>query len=750
MQRCIRMMAFLLLAMALFADAVHGQSPARDLYGDTLPSGAVARLGTVRFRHDTAIVFAAFLPGDQGVLSVGSDGVLCVWEFPSGKQVRRLEIGAAVRVTHATLSPDGKHLTAFGNDGFMHIWDWARGAELGKVAIVQGGSSRVGPGEFESFDGFAVTRVVNSPAAPDYSRDGKTLMLSTRVLQFVHLPTGKEIGPPQGHTGALTSIGFAPEGSRIITRDAKAAHVWDAATSKDLGPLALVLPPTSGSPTVLSSDGRLGVTVARVRSADAQAARAWDFVFFDTAAGKELGRFAVEQVNTPSGKPIVFSPDARMLAVKTGETQELIALHEVPSGKLLRTLDAGPVAPLPNAPNGKKGAGGFAGGGFGGGGPGGFAGPASRVAGPKLLFAPDGKALAFQAGREAAILVFDTATGKKVGSLPTLADSPTLQGAFSPDGRCLALETTVGTVTLHELASGQPRRTYGTKLPPRTLQDRADLLAELRGGFGGPVRIAGSAFADQSRLALAISPDGKLLALSGPGGSVHLWEVETGKELTVLKGHTLAVSALAFAPDGKTLASASADTTALIWDVTRIVAPVPPARALKAGDLETWWQALAEADAALAYAAMADFATVPDDAVSWIKERVQPAAALDLKRVEEWIAQLDAAQFRVRATAFAELSRLGEPVVPAIDKALLANPPLEARRRLQELHDKLTGTVLQGERLRDYRAVEILERLGTPESRQALEALAKGATGTLITTSAQAALARVRLRTRIN
>ena len=47
-------------------------------------------------------------------------------------------------------------------------------------------------------------------------------------------------------------------------------------------------------------------------------------------------------------------------------------------------------------------------------------------------------------------------------------------------------------------------------------------------------------------MAVAISPDVKLLALSGPGGSVHVWDVLTGKELTVLHGHTMAVNALSF------------------------------------------------------------------------------------------------------------------------------------------------------------------------------------------------------------
>jgi hypothetical protein len=39
----------------------------------------------------------------------------------------------------------------------------------------------------------------------------------------------------------------------------------------------------------------------------------------------------------------------------------------------------------------------------------------------------------------------------------------------------------------------------------------------------------------------------------------------------------------------------------------------------------------------------------------------------------------------------------------------------------EALRGKLTGMVLQGERLRDYRAVEVLEHIGTPESRAVLQ-----------------------------
>lgn len=74
--------------------------------------------------------------------------------------------------------------------------------------------------------------------------------------------------------------------------------------------------------------------------------------------------------------------------------------------------------------------------------------------------------------------------------------------------------------------------------------------------------------------AVAVSPDGKWLALSASYGDVQLWDFAAQKRAADLKGHKSNIRGLAFTPDGKTLASGSWDGTVILWDVAAAKARV--------------------------------------------------------------------------------------------------------------------------------------------------------------------------------
>jgi hypothetical protein len=74
-------------------------------------------------------------------------------------------------------------------------------------------------------------------------------------------------------------------------------------------------------------------------------------------------------------------------------------------------------------------------------------------------------------------------------------------------------------------------------------------------------------------------------------------------------------------------------------------------------------------------------------------------------------------------------------------EALTKTPSAEARRRIERVLE-LAGPATP-ERRREVRAVETLERLGSPEAQRLLSSLAGGAEGALLTREARSSTERI-------
>jgi hypothetical protein len=171
--------------------------------------------------------------------------------------------------------------------------------------------------------------------------------------------------------------------------------------------------------------------------------------------------------------------------------------------------------------------------------------------------------------------------------------------------------------------------------------------------------------------------------------------------------------------------------------------PAPSADGLAAGEADGLWGDLAGADAARASRAIDRLAGTPGQAVPFLAGGLKPAPRVDPAKIAGWVADLGSSSFAVRERATASLLKAGDQAIPAVRKVCASPPSLETRRRAEALLARLTDGRLTPGQLRLVRAVEALERACTPEARQLLRAVARGAPGALATHQAQAALDRM-------
>jgi WD40 repeat protein len=58
---------------------------------------------------------------------------------------------------------------------------------------------------------------------------------------------------------------------------------------------------------------------------------------------------------------------------------------------------------------------------------------------------------------------------------------------------------------------------------------------------------------------VAFSLDGRWVVTTGEDQTARVWDVGTGKEITVLRGHTKLLTQAAFSPDGQWVVTVSSD-----------------------------------------------------------------------------------------------------------------------------------------------------------------------------------------------
>jgi hypothetical protein len=156
------------------------------------------------------------------------------------------------------------------------------------------------------------------------------------------------------------------------------------------------------------------------------------------------------------------------------------------------------------------------------------------------------------------------------------------------------------------------------------------------------------------------------------------------------------------------------------------------------------WRALSGEDAKAAYQAIRVLSSSPDTAIPLLTRHLHPVDTVNIKRIDICLRALDSDKFEDRDRATRELEQAGEQVAAALERFLAGRLPLEARRRAEQILEKVRDLPRYPDQLRELRALEALEWMAGDSARRLMETLSKGAPDARLTREARAALGRMR------
>jgi RNA polymerase sigma factor (sigma-70 family) len=287
---------------------------------------------------DQALSLAHSYDG-KTLVSAGLDGVVCLWDMDSAKQVARLA-GANSIIRSVSFSPDDKTLACAGDDGLIRLWDVP--TRTLKMTV---------PGLSETMR--MATRFVNLDAVI-FAPDGQSLAVAggagvnpevpeaIYAVRVLGVRTAQATWAHMGRGGRSFSLAFAPDGKILASAGGKASTLWNARTGEPVRTLG----PTQGGifAVAFTTDAKTLIGGGNLSVHGNHLTRqvtVWDVAtgtprqFFESEAG------SVQSIAlAPDGKTIASGGDGPWRRFPNENRRvSAVSLWDMTTGKLLWTVD---------------------------------------------------------------------------------------------------------------------------------------------------------------------------------------------------------------------------------------------------------------------------------------------------------------------------------------------------------------------------------------------------------------------------